>query len=248
MKEIARFLYGSQNYGLESADSDKDYKVIMCPHWNDLYTKRDVSPSDMDFSYDREHYSPIDCRQFDSLLHKCNPNILEIIYSIDFKYTNGDMRKYIWWAKELLARGYIALHWKEFYAASQGLALNALKRYGATRKTVSRAWYILKLVQEVASHDFSMRTFIWRNNWYSEKAREIRYKNQFTEDELITLAEYVKNEFISNKEKLEQEVKNWIDTHQIEITTLYIISDHLTDIMKNLVLYELKEELHFDFI
>lgn len=248
MKEIARILYGSQNYGLDSSDSDKDYKVIMCPHWNDLYTKRDVRPSDMDFSYDHEHYSPMDCRQFDSLLHKCNPNILEMVYSIDINYNNDDMPSYINRAKDLLSNGYIALHWKEFYAASQGLALNTLKRYGAIPKAVSRSWYILQLVESVAFHDFCMGAFIWRDNWYSEEARDIRYNEQFNEDKLSVLAEAIKNNFIDKKERLERQAANWIDAHPIDVSDLYQAAAQLIDDMKELVLYELKEELRFEFI
>ena len=249
MKEIARFCYGSQNYGLDGPDSDKDYKVIMRPSWDDLYTKREVSLSDMDFSYDHEHYSAMDCRQFDSLLHKCNPNILEMVYSTDINYNNTDMYNYIICAKDLLSKGYIALHWKEFYAASQGLALNALNRYGATPKAVSRSWYISQLVEDVALHDFHMGVFTWRDNWYSTNARKIRYEtDKLSELDLLLTSRYIKDRFTYNKGTLENEAKNWIDTHQHEVENLYTAAAQLTNIMKELVLNELKEELHFEFV
>ena len=40
MREVARVLYGSQNYGLDTPESDRDYKVLMCPEFDDLYHGR----------------------------------------------------------------------------------------------------------------------------------------------------------------------------------------------------------------
>lgn len=243
MREIACILYGSNNYELDSPNSDKDYKVIMCPQWDDLYTKRDVSLSDMDSSYDHEHYSPIDCRQFDRLLHKCNPNILELVYSIEFNSTNDAMCEYISYAKYLLSAGYIALHWRNFYAACQGIAFNTIKRYGETYKAVSRAWYFLELVKSIPLHGFHMGVFTWRGNWYNKEARAIRYN---TTDNLSSLVDYIKNEFTNNKEQLAARADQWIKNHPTDVRDLYKISTQLTDKMQNLVLNELTEELNLE--
>ena len=37
MVELAKVLYGSQNYGLDGEDSDRDYKLVLCPGFDELY-------------------------------------------------------------------------------------------------------------------------------------------------------------------------------------------------------------------
>lgn len=241
MKEVARVLYGSQNYNLDNAQSDKDYKVLLCPSWDDLYRMKKVSKSDA--TGDSEHNSPMDCRQFNTLLLRGNTNVLEMVYSTEWHY-NEDMQQYIMHAKDLLSYGYLALVWPDFYAATQGMALNSLQRYGANPKAVSRSWYLYQLAQYVHDHDFAMFTNCWRNEDYAAKARELRFgPNMPSAEEYQRMADLVLDNFTDNKASFAADAKLWMGAHPERVERLKARAELLTAEMKDLVLHELMEEL-----
>lgn len=240
MKEIGRVLIGSQNYGLDGPDSDKDYKALLCPSFTDMYNMKKVSVGDMEEGYDKEHELPMDVRQFDNLVHKCNPNVLEMVFSIEWHYNNKKMREYISCAKELLSYGWIALNWDNFYAATEGMALNSLKRYGATPKAVSRAWYLFYLTLYVADHNFSMGTYSWRDNCFSNYARTLRFRPAMPSDEEYgVLANKVMNDFKNSKNNLSCKAKKWIEDNPEEVAELRGKAAALSEQMKNIVLSEM---------
>lgn len=175
MIEIATILYGSQNYGLDSPDSDRDYKVLLCPQFDDFYEYRKVEKTDVPAKYDKEHYSPMSVMQFHSLLRKGNPNCLEMLYSREQNYSNGDFLVYMSYMYNLYDHGYIALVWEQFYAALRGLAMNAVDRYGITPKTISRAWYFYSLMQWIMDDQFRVTGATWRKSAPTTAARKIRF-------------------------------------------------------------------------
>ena len=240
MKEIARVLYGSQNYGLDSPDSDKDYKVLLCPSFYDMYNMKKVSTGDMEEGYDKEHELPMDVRQFDNLVHKCNPNVLEMVFSIEWHYNNKKMREYISRAKELLSFGWIALNWDNFYAATMGMALNSLKRYGANPKAVSRGWYLYYLTLYIADYDFYMCTDSWRDNWFSNVARELRFGPAMPSDEEYKkIAEEIMNKFHNSKDELANKAREWVKDNPEKVAELKERAAALSEQMKNIVLSEM---------
>lgn len=239
MKEVGRVLIGSQNYGLDGPDSDKDYKILLCPSFYDMYNMKKVSVGDMPEGYDKEHESPMDVRQFDSLVHKCNPNVLEMIFSIKWIY-GRKMHDYVLNAKRLLANGWIALNWDIFYAATMGMALNTLKRYGATPKAVSRASYLYYLTLYIADHNFNMGTYSWRDNWFSNDARALRFgSSTVSENEYPLLAKEIITKFHENKDRLSREAQEWVEDNPEEAVELKGRAAALSEQMRNIVLSEM---------
>ena len=178
MKELARVLYGSQNYGLDGPDSDKDYMVLLCPEYKDFYDAKKVCAEDVPIEYDREHYSPMNIIQFHNLLMKGNPNCIEMLFSTEWSVSDNLLRNHLDGMKDLYRRGYVAVVWDSFYAAIRGLALNGIDRNGVNGKTVSRAYYLFWLVRQIESDNFSINGSTWRNGMpYSIKARDIRFGN-----------------------------------------------------------------------
>ena len=240
MKEIGRVLIGSQNYGLDGPDSDKDYKVLLCPSFYDMYNMKKVSAGDMPEDSGKEHESPMDVRQFDSLVHKCNPNVLEMVFSIEWHYNSKKMREYISRAKELLSFGWIALNWDGFYAATMGMAYNALKRYGATPKAVSRALYLYYLTLYIADHNFNMGTYSWRDNWFSNDAKILRFGPAMPSDEEYKkIAEEIMNKFHNNKDELANKAREWVKDNPEKVVELKRQAAALSEQMKNIVLSEM---------
>ena len=139
MFEVARVLYGSQNYGLDNFDSDKDYKVLMCPSFYDLYKSTILEQGHLPEKYDKAHYSVMDARTFNRLLLKGNPNVLEMLFSVEWSQVQVEFDLFLNNARELLEKGYLALQWDNFYNATKGLIFNSVKRYGTDNpKAVSR--------------------------------------------------------------------------------------------------------------
>lgn len=168
MKEIARILVGSQNYGLDIPNSDKDYKVLLCTEFEDLYNYRKVEAKDLPKGLDKEHYSVMSVITFDKLLRNGNPNCLEMLYSTDLETDNADFCAYLTFARELYQDGYLAVVWESFYNAVAGIIMNGFAKYGATPKTVSRAEYFYRMIcmlpnQNEHVQPYGMTPYTWRN-------------------------------------------------------------------------------------
>ena len=235
MKEVATVLYGSDNYGLNGPNSDKDYKVLLCPSFDEMYCSHKVDAGDLPKYYDKEHYSPMDCRKFDSLVHNCNPNVLEMVFSTNWDaYEN--VLQYVNYAKDLLNSHYLALRWNDFYSAVHGIVMNTFKRYGFNNKAVSRGYYLFLLVEYVVNNNFQMTDNTWRNNEHSVKAREVRFGSSTTE-ELKRLGESVQNLFEDSKQYFSFSASQWCKNHPNEVVKAKEKAEILTNYMKfNIVL------------
>ena len=77
---IGVFLYGSQNYGMDSATSDVDTKCLIVPSFEEIaFNKKAVS---YEYHFDNgEHMKMVDIREYLRLVKQQNPNDLEILFS-----------------------------------------------------------------------------------------------------------------------------------------------------------------------
>lgn len=178
MHEVGRALYGSNNYGLAGPDSDKDYKVFLCPDFEDLYNCHTADKNDLPKGYDPEHYSVLDVRKFASLVANGNFNALEYLFSRDFC---GDKGLYNWCdhARSYYSDRYLMFVWPTFIASLEGLMKNSLSRYGENRKSVSRAYYMYKFAENLFLHNFAILPIFWRCSNFSEEAREMRFNENY---------------------------------------------------------------------
>ena len=82
MKNVAfKALTGSYNQGLNIEGSDRDYKVICIPSFEDLYMGKFINGQIHSEEVDIEY---IDIRSFVHQIRKGNPNYLEILFSLEF--------------------------------------------------------------------------------------------------------------------------------------------------------------------
>lgn len=85
------FLYGSQNYGMDSEDSDIDSKIIILPSFNDFCLNSNMISKELRLE-NEEHIEIKDIRLFREMFMKQNINFLEILYTEYFilnpKYEN----------------------------------------------------------------------------------------------------------------------------------------------------------------
>ena len=88
---VGTFLQGSQNYGLDTEESDIDTKVIIVPSFNDVVlNKKPVSttailPSD-------EHIDVKDIRCYFDCIKKQNINFLEVLFT-DYKFIKPEFKE-----------------------------------------------------------------------------------------------------------------------------------------------------------
>ena len=175
MKVVGTVLYGSQNYLLSTPESDRDYKIIVTPNFDELYLKRDLNGAALPFSHlDPEHYSCMDVRTFANNLAKGNPNAIEMLFSTEIDDEFSDFRHLLEKWREPYFNGYVASQWYYFTEAVGGIMYNSFKRYGVTPKTASRALYFYNLVDFISNHNFTINPNILRADEVCELPRQIR--------------------------------------------------------------------------
>ena len=192
MVEMAKVLYGSQNYGLDGEDSDRDYKLVLCPGFDELYEGKMCKKNE------GEHVVGIDLRRLHGLLAGGNPNAVELLYSVDVELIDGDwVEKYFCYWRRVYEGGYLAAVWRTFYAALTGLALNGIDRNGVTPKTVARAFYFLEMAKHLAGNGFVMNEGVYRGDEvkFHRLAWKIRFEPPVNEGVLNGIAEDVKRGF-----------------------------------------------------
>lgn len=224
MKEVVRILYGSQNYGLNTPESDKDYKVLLCPEFEDLYRYHKVCKDDLPNGLDPEHYSVMSIIQFHDLLMAGNPNCLEMLFSVESILTATDypihtyLHNYRERAKTLYATGYIAIVWDKFYSALKGIAMNSIDRNGINVKTVSRLCFYNCFAQQIVRGGFVVNDLTWRNtdNPNYATAAFIRKSNKSTES-LETIAEGTHKALLANEGRFSALAKAWCEKHMESI-------------------------------
>lgn len=175
MKVVGTTLIGSQNYHLDTAQSDRDYKIIVTPNFDELYLKKDLNGAALPFSHlDPEHYSCMDVRTFANNLAKGNPNAIEMLFSTEIDDEFSDFRHLLEKWREPYINGYVASQWHYFTEAVGGIMYNSFKRYGVTPKTASRALYFYNLVDFISNHNFTINSNILRADEVCELPRQIR--------------------------------------------------------------------------
>ena len=172
MKEVGRVLLGSYNYELAGPSSDKDYKLFMCPDFNDLYRAHKASKGDLPAeTVENGELSVLDVRKLDSLVRDGNVNVTEYLFSSE-QFLDRHFAVYWDQAQKLYEDGYLAVVWNKWFSSLEGLVKNSYERYGSNKKNTSRAYYFFALAKAVFDNNFKMDYSTWRG--YNEQMRYAR--------------------------------------------------------------------------
>lgn len=169
---VAKILYGSNNYCLNTPTSDKDYYMIAIPSWNALFKNREIS-SKLD-----DNTAVWDIRKFCKLLMEAKPNTLELLFSVEQIIVDPNFKEVLNFARENVG-SIIRTNWISFTKSVKGMAENAIKRDGMTSKTVSRAVYLHYLWENVAKSNGNMTEETWRGD-FVKIPKEIRFHEKLT--------------------------------------------------------------------
>lgn len=247
MIEFARVLYGSQNYGLDGPDSDKDYKVLLCPTFDDLWRYHKVDKGDLPKDCDPEHDSPISVMRFHELLAKGNPNCVEMLFSTDCRVKSRGFEAYLELMRRVYAGGYVAWVWDDFYSALTGLGLNAMDRNGVNPKTVSRARYFYEMALYVAGNGFVIDEKTYRSGEedaspnFHKLAQALRFHPPM-QVFLDRMAEDLKEAFRGNKEMLSQKAMGFCVKNRRELADARAGAELLGVFLRDISYMEMNEE------
>lgn len=240
MREVATICYGSQNYRLDSPESDYDYKIIMMPEFEDFYTYHKVDKNDLPDMYDSEHYNVMSILTFDKNVRNGNINAIELLFSQHSEVKDPYFDFYLNKVRKAYREGYIFSVWDKFIVTVEGMIKNSLDRYGVNRKSASRALYLTNLCCFVAEHDFAMDNTTWEEEQVFADARELR----FNEDKELPTKEAIFATFEDMK-RFADDCRNYhrLMYSESELNLIAAWNDDLATCMKNTVKGYLRKEL-----
>ena len=247
MIEFAKVLYGSQNYGLDGPDSDRDYKVLLCPTFEDFYRYHKVDKGDLPDGCDPEHDSPMSVMRFHELLAAGNPNCIEMLFSVERDVKVKGFETYLKLMRRVYAGGYAALVWDGFYSALTGLALNGLDRNGVTPKTLARARYFYEMALHVAGTGFVIDEGTYRCGdgedapRFHKLAQALRFHPP-TQVFLDRMADDLRAAFPGNREALSRKATEFCEKNRMKMADVHASMDLLGVTLRDLVYMEVQQE------
>ena len=228
---LARMLYGSQNYNLNTPESDEDFKVIEFPDAEDLFyckiLNRELS----------EHESVWDVRNFFKYLLKANPNALELLFSVDQEYVDKDFKELLDYIRPRIG-SVIRLHWKEFCSATLGIAWESIRRNQVNPKTTARLTYFWLLWCSLVSEDDihgsgtngEMTELTWRHplRTWPREIREMDPNDPKTQEELDLHVTWLGHDWYPPNSTVELQVYDDEVCYDIQQKILNYFKNHLT--------------------
>jgi len=237
MLDVGHVLVGSQNYGLDGPDSDKDYKVLLCPDSKDFYFYKKVEKNDVPEGLSYENYSPMDVRTFDRNIRAGNPNCLEMLWSKEYEDLYFDLETYMNEARDMFENGYLVMVFPQFFSAVKGVVFNSLSRYGVNRKSASRGLFWESFVERVVLNNFVVR----KEFWSCEAARELRFNEAV---DIPTLEDFQYNFRAAENPMIEEAEKTLQKLTPFEYQMFQERASLLQHRMKRFVFDKLAQELN----
>ena len=176
MELIAKMLYGSQNYGLDNDDSDKDYCLLVMPSSTELYLTvhgpwSPPAASVFDSNFTPDHYTTVDARAWFSRLQNGNPNSIEMLFSVDSTDNyNPDAEKAFTIMRGAYEYGYLMTVFESFYRALKGMAFS--HNQPNNNKCMARLQFFTTFLRRVIDNNFCVNENLFVQDPY---ARAIRY-------------------------------------------------------------------------
>jgi len=212
---LAVMLYGSQNYDLDTIDSDIDVKAILLPSLDDLIQNK--SPISKNIEYENGLIELKDIREFYRTIKKGNPAYLEVLVS-DYRYGEGDLYKTFedTFCNKNLIDMYVQSIADRFYNACYGIMLQKQKalthpypsiqdkidRYGFDSKQLHHIIRLYHIILELF-YNFGYSEAIVPNYFAKNLMMEIKDMSYFKKsyEENIQEAKDMAKHYISMVEK-----------------------------------------------
>lgn len=187
MIELGKFLIGSQNYNLAGPNSDKDYKIIVCPSFEDFVWRDNMRSFRIN-----EHETQWDVRHWFKQLLRGNPNAIEIFYSTESQIYDCQLFDIL---KPIIPSILREHYGQDMINMWYGIACKC----GETQdhyKGLARKYYFTNVFAHLTAHNMEMSEDTWRSEEVSVIPRKIRFEHITPEernfDDIITAAGEIK--------------------------------------------------------
>ena len=210
---IGTFLHGSQNYNLDTEESDVDTVSIYVPTVDFAIVNSPKNHQLIMEDGSNEHYTIKDIRNYINELLKSNPNAIELLYTKyflylpDFKYFINNREKFLKYNPS------------SFFDAADGLAYNYLKR--CDEKGVRNFYRIAIMLSNISlsnTYNPYLLTDTQRENVFNAAKAEKEYGElcQFFRDTKDFLFETYSEKFYTalhdgfDREAFQDEIKEYM--------------------------------------
>ena len=159
---VLKALVGSHNYNLANEESDRDYKVLIAPTFEELYKGKMFAK---DIITETEDNSIHDIRKLPNLFYKSNINYLEVLESSELIIPSGnpEIEKIVSLKKEIAK-----MNLPYFFSACRGMHMQKMSqinkgtegtqhlvdKYGFDTKQATHAYRCMKVVVDFETTDF----------------------------------------------------------------------------------------------
>lgn len=164
---LFKSLVGSHNYNLNDATSDKDFKVIVAPNFEDLYLGSMFSKQRVGNLFDIEVH---DVRKLSSVWTKANINFIEILFSKDIivnptlnKKTRELIHELFAMKQDIakmnlkyLCNSCMGMHTQKMKLLTKGTSgtMDLVEKFGYDTKQAQHAYRVLDFLERFYKTDF----------------------------------------------------------------------------------------------
>ena len=146
------FVYGSQNYNLDTPTSDWDTKAIIIPTFDEILFDKPVSKEVCAF-LNGEHCEVKDIREFIKMFEKQNINFIEILFT-EYKWVNPKFQK-LWEEYFVNNREEIARYdMNQAIKSIVGQAKHTIKQNPNNGKKIANGYRLVRFLQKYIDKDF----------------------------------------------------------------------------------------------
>lgn len=166
---VALVLQGSQNYGLDDAESDVDTKLLLVPTLDEvIFNKKPVSTTHV--RENDEHIDAKDIRLYWQCFRKGNPNFVEVLFT-DYYIVNpmyADLWEEMRNERELVARVNPLVAAKAMMGMVQEKFHAMEHRYPSRAHIVDKFLYDPKQLQHLIRMSWFLETYVYDECYYKD--------------------------------------------------------------------------------
>lgn len=210
---LGKFLIGSNNYNLDLPESDKDYKIIVAPTFEDLFYNKTLNKQIDD------NTSQVDFRFFFQKLLKGNPNYIEMLFSQE-KIFYDERLEFLFSMSKIILPSILRLKWSNFVSAVKGLAYNSIKHTDKESKMLARCMFFLHLLETTYKNDGILRD----EDWVNHNFRAIRSNKELQKEAKAKLPE-----LFNFDKKLEPRAYDQVNLLNTEELVKNVFKEYLTN-------------------
>lgn len=136
--QIAKILYGSQNYGLSTPTSDHDYHIIEFPSIPDILKFHSLNRKL------NEHESVWDVRNFFKYIMDAKFGAIELLFSCEYESKQDKDFDNLYHTLMLHSDSIIRVNWSTFTRSLKGMAFSGVRKE-LSPKMLNRFFYLYEL-------------------------------------------------------------------------------------------------------